>query len=1320
MRLQRLPAIARDENSVWPIFRSGFTDVRLGRALLCSTALAGLLAMLPVGVQAQTITTDGEVLTPTAPVPPGAQPHPWTVPELLVIGNIVTGSLDVEGGGVVNGSGSIVGNTLTGRGTVTVSGLGSVWNTGTGGSSLIVGNIGGGEVNIVSRGKVHADGLVILGNVEGSSGTIVVDSGGEFTSTDVLVVGEEGAGSLAIRNGSVSSFRGAIGRGSGSGGAATVTGPLSTWVISDVLSVGGSGSGILDIENGGSVSNTHSSIGGTPGAVGIVTVSGSGSTWTNNGNIDVGYEGSGTLHILEGGVVSSFNAHVGTAAGSSGIVTVAGSGSRWSSSGTLHVGDEGSGTLRVQAEGIVSTTLSAYVGDAADSVGTVTVEDAGSRWTSANLFIGYGGDGTLNIRNSGLVISQSSFVGSQLGSIGAVSVNGSGSSWSLNDLTVGGAGTGRLDITDGGEVISGIGYIGFGNGANGEVTVDGVGSTWGDVNSTNDLYVGVGGNGALSITGGGTVFNNSGILGNLSGGRGSVTVNGSGSLWNNTAGLYVGRGGVGNLAIESGGRVGNSFAYIGDDIDSAGTVRVDGNGSTWITLNDLSVGEFGTGSLNINAGGAVANRQGYIGNGTGSIGRASVDGAGSIWANTGELYVGNAGAGSLIISNGGSVFNTNAAIGAGNAASGEVTVTGNGSAWTNDGLLVVGSLGSGTLTIANAGRVAANNLSIGLNGGQGRINIGGDPVASGAIAPGILDTQAIRFDAPSAALVFNHTGTNYTFAPELRGDGIVSHLAGTTLLTANSGSFTGSTDVAGGTLRVDGTLGGAGSTVTVASGGILGGRGTIGGQLTIGSGGTLAPGSSIGTLHVADAIFDAGSIYGVELNGGGFVAGVNNDLLNASGAVTINGGTVHVTPENGTDDGRTYPPGTYTIITAAAGVTGTFDTVTDDFAFLDFTDSYDANSVFLTSSLGVSSFCLAGFTANQCATGDGVFSLGGGGLYTAVLNLSMAEAPVALDQLSGEFQASTQTALIEDSRFAREAAMDRLRVALEGIAADRNGMAERRIHDGFAFWGQGFGSWGSWDGNGNAAELERSIGGFFLGGDALVTDNLRLGLFGGYGHSSFDVDDRNSSGSADTWHLGAYGGTALGNLGLRFGGAYAWHDIETSRSVAFTGFSDSLSGSYDATTAQIFGEAGYRFDYGGASFEPFANLAYVHLNADSYAESGGAAALTAASHSMDTTFTTIGLRAETQVNFGETNARFFGMAGWRHAFGDITPFATHTFAGGDNFTIAGVPIAKNALVLDLGASVNLTPDTTLGVSYSGQFGSGFTDQGIKANLAVRF
>ncbi|MDR6661536.1 outer membrane autotransporter protein [Tardiphaga robiniae] len=79
-----------------------------------------------------------------------------------------------------------------------------------------------------------------------------------------------------------------------------------------------------------------------------------------------------------------------------------------------------------------------------------------------------------------------------------------------------------------------------------------------------------------------------------------------------------------------------------------------------------------------------------------------------------------------------------------------------------------------------------------------------------------------------------------------------------------------------------------------------------------------------------------------------------------------------------------------------------------------------------------------------------------------------------------------------------------------------------------------------------------------------------------------------------------------------------------------------------------------------------------------------------------------------------------GMLGWRHAFGDVTPTSTMAFAGGSPFTVAGVPIARNGAVADLGFDVNVTPDAVLGLTYGGQFGSGVTDQTLRGNFAVRF
>ncbi|WP_164107929.1 autotransporter outer membrane beta-barrel domain-containing protein, partial [Serratia marcescens] len=69
-----------------------------------------------------------------------------------------------------------------------------------------------------------------------------------------------------------------------------------------------------------------------------------------------------------------------------------------------------------------------------------------------------------------------------------------------------------------------------------------------------------------------------------------------------------------------------------------------------------------------------------------------------------------------------------------------------------------------------------------------------------------------------------------------------------------------------------------------------------------------------------------------------------------------------------------------------------------------------------------------------------------------------------------------------------------------------------------------------------------------------------------------------------------------GDLALRTGAAYTWHDITTNRSVVIPGFGDSLKGKYGAGTAQVFGELAYGLNMGAARFEPFANLAYVNLH----------------------------------------------------------------------------------------------------------------------------
>ncbi|MEJ2022937.1 MAG: hypothetical protein P8X43_13165, partial [Maritimibacter sp.] len=235
-------------------------------------------------------------------------------------------------------------------------------------------------------------------------------------------------------------------------------------------------------------------------------------------------------------------------------------------------------------------------------------------------------------------------------------------------------------------------------------------------------------------------------------------------------------------------------------------------------------------------------------------------------------------------------------------------------------------------------------------------------------------------------------------------------------LTGDSSGFTGTTTLSEGDLNVDGVLGG---TLTLA-GGSLGGSGTLG--TVVVTAGTLAPGHSVGTLNVGDISFGAGSTYAVELKDGGFAAGTNNDLINATGTITLSGGTVTVAPENGTDDGSSYGEGTYTIASAAGGVTGTFASVSDSYLFLDFSLGYDANTVLLTSTR-VADFASAADTPNQIATAGAVDGLASGhSLRAALLGVATeAQAQAGFDALSGEAYATMASGTLQASRYPREA-----------------------------------------------------------------------------------------------------------------------------------------------------------------------------------------------------------------------------------------------------------------------------------------------------------
>jgi len=204
-------------------------------------------------------------------------------------------------------------------------------------------------------------------------------------------------------------------------------------------------------------------------------------------------------------------------------------------------------------------------------------------------------------------------------------------------------------------------------------------------------------------------------------------------------------------------------------------------------------------------------------------------------------------------------------------------------------------------------------------------------------------------------------------------------------------------------------------------------------------------------------------------------------------------------------------------------------------------------------------------------------------------------------------------------------------------------------------------------------------------------------------------------------------------IDLKAGALLAATETHTQRSIVFPLFADQAGAHYDGTAGQLFAEAGYRLPYRmsafanlaglsglEASYEPFLQAALIRIDQDRFAETALSAGLTAAAKTYDLGTTTLGLRSEYKLAAAPGFA-LRTLVGWRHAFGDVSPSVTESFAGSlASFPVAGVPIDRDALVSDISLDYSLTSAATLGLSYALQIGHRATDNALKAKAEISF
>ncbi|MDN5843348.1 MAG: autotransporter domain-containing protein [Alcaligenaceae bacterium] len=460
-----------------------------------------------------------------------------------------------------------------------------------------------------------------------------------------------------------------------------------------------------------------------------------------------------------------------------------------------------------------------------------------------------------------------------------------------------------------------------------------------------------------------------------------------------------------------------------------------------------------------------------------------------------------------------------------------------------------------------------------------------------------------------------------------------------------------------GALHVNGSLGGV---TRVETGATLRGTGLLGSAWI---GGTLAPGGlSLGRLSVQNSLaFAPGAQYRVRVAEDG-----SADQVHVAGTATLAGHVgVHALPGE-------WNQGTqHTILQADHGLAGTrFDSVAANLPYLRPQLSYEADRVILT------------------------------------LHIDRPK----LEAFADPGAASWRSAMIEDSRYVREAALAHTGSGRTWAQSWFAG-ADRDPRQGLrgAQWGD-----------------TRDISGVLVGTDRAISKNWNLNLFAGAQHVNYrSTGSSGTEGSVQLRSAGAHAGLGLarrfdGDWQLALGLAHARHRSHGSRRPVAN--SPSLDASQNAHSTQAWLELAARpVAQTRWRIHPWGQLAWVRLAGGGYTETGGPAALDVQRGRDSMGFSTLGLQAVRAWHTPHGPATVQARLGWHAALGAKGLHSTQTFAAtpsGPGFEADGQPLARHALRLYLAVDAPIARRIGIRLGYTGLRHSGGSHHGVVFGMSV--
>ncbi|HKT79156.1 MAG TPA: autotransporter domain-containing protein, partial [Vicinamibacterales bacterium] len=512
------------------------------------------------------------------------------------------------------------------------------------------------------------------------------------------------------------------------------------------------------------------------------------------------------------------------------------------------------------------------------------------------------------------------------------------------------------------------------------------------------------------------------------------------------------------------------------------------------------------------------------------------------------------------------------------------------------------------------------------------------------------------------SLIFNQTETG-TFAGSMTGGGLFTKQGGGRLvLSGNSSVFGGTSIVTEGQLVVNGALGG--KSLTMMPGTLLGGNGVVT-ATTLQGGSTLAPGNSIGALAVdGDLTFQAGAFYNVETESYG-----PSDWTFTSGELFTGGAVVNAQAGGS----RRYRPiNRYRILTAQAGIDGTFGGVTSNLSYLNPSLQYDPNNVFLTLRRNDVNFNDFGTKGNQVEVADVLNQLVAyatddlADVVNNVYDLSGGDALSALTSMSGIIHQHVSRASLDVPRMFVGANMRRLGVVGDhgrslmpnfGLAFNSQtaSTANPIANQDYGLWITGMGGSTAYRGLPGDPGADGPSQGFVAGFDRAFGESLTFGISGGQSSPRVELEGSGDRSTADMNQFGVYGRFLRGRSRLDGVLAYSGYDNRTTRTVTDGFRAALLTSNYNARNLASQIEYGRSIgSSGGFVFEPQVGMQFGRVSFDGFDEQGDAVlALSVPERTVNSRRLVTGARVARPFSAGRTKMMAEGRASYAHDFSTI-------------------------------------------------------------------